>query len=126
MKFKILTVFFLLISSSVFSQENIVPGEMLVMFKTGHDSDEILKEINSENVSVDLEIIKPISRRINAWHLSYNPLTTSPQAAINLFAGRQDVEIVQYNHNNVKLRDTLCSTMVLKYLSLSTTSSNTL
>ena len=50
MKFKILTVFFLLISSSVFSQENIVPGEMLVMFKTGHDSDEILKEINSENV----------------------------------------------------------------------------
>ncbi|HAE30857.1 MAG TPA: hypothetical protein DCF89_07070, partial [Flavobacteriales bacterium] len=61
MKFKILTVFFLLISSYVFSQENIVPGEMLVMFKTGHDSDEILKEINSENVSVDLEIIKPIS-----------------------------------------------------------------
>ena len=108
MKFKILTVFFLLISSSVFSQENIVPGEMLVMFKTGHDSDEILKEINSENVSVDLEIIKPISRRINAWHLAYNPLTTSPQAAINLFAGRQDVEIVQYNHNNVQLRDTIC------------------
>ena len=108
MKKIVLSILCLVVLSPMFSQSNIVSGEILVMFKSGYNVTNVLNEINTANSSANLEIIKPISRRINAWHLSYNEATTTPVEAINLFAVRQDVEIVQYNHDNVKLRDTLC------------------
>ena len=108
MKKIVLSILCLVVLSPMFSQSNIVSGEILVMFKSGYNVTNVLNEINTANSSANLEIIKPISRRINAWHLSYTEATTTPVEAINLFADRQDVEIVQYNHDNVKLRDTLC------------------
>ncbi len=76
------------------------------MFKANENPELILKEINEENPDAELQIIKPISKSINCWHLRYNPLTTNNTDAINLFAVRKDVDIVQFNHNNVVRRDT--------------------
>lgn len=90
------------------AQDNIVPGELLVMFKSNQDVDLILKEINSSDPEAMLSIIKPISERVNVWHLGFNHNAISKEFAINLFAIREDVEIVQFNHNNVTMRDTLC------------------
>lgn len=91
------------------AQDNVVPGELMVMFKAREDATEILKEINQANPGVDLEIIKPISERINVWHLSFDENHISNSDAINLFAVRKDVDIVQFNHNNVVNRDTICT-----------------
>ena len=92
----------------IFSQDNIVPGELLVMFKANQDVDVILGEINNADPEASLSVIKPISERINIWHLAFNDNAISKETAINLFAIRKDVEIVQFNHNNVTMRDTLC------------------
>ncbi|MBT6513581.1 MAG: S8 family serine peptidase [Crocinitomicaceae bacterium] len=92
----------------MFSQDNIVAGELLVMFKSNKDVDVVLDEINRSEPEAIISVIKPISERINIWHLSYNDNAISKEVAINLFAIRKDVEIVQFNHNNVTMRDTLC------------------
>ncbi|MFT7613323.1 MAG: subtilisin family serine protease [Parvicellaceae bacterium] len=109
MKKLILSLLTLAFITSLSAQDNIVSGELMVMFKHKIDAQEVLKELNENHPGTDVQIINAISARTNIWHLSFNDAVTSNADAINLFAVREDVEIVQYNHNNVVNRDTVCT-----------------
>ena len=91
MKKIVLAVICTILLLPMFSQDNIVAGELLVMFKSHKDVDVILDEINRSEPEAIISVIKPISERINIWHLSYNDNAISKEVAINLFAIRKDV-----------------------------------
>jgi subtilisin family serine protease len=89
-------------------QSDIVPGQVIVMLDYQTDINDVLKDVNDRNALADFKVNRVLSKRINTFLLDFDVDHLTSNEAINLIATSENTALVQFNHNNVVLRDTLC------------------
>jgi hypothetical protein len=98
---------FLIISLFGFSQEsNIVDGEVLVMLNKNESVINFIEQLNNKNPKLNIKLKQSIAKRINVWLISFNSNVITNKEFLNKVKHTPLVEIAQFNHTNIQLRDT--------------------
>lgn len=89
------------------SEDNIMPGELIVQLTYQQDINEVVGDLNKQNPNLGLEVNRVLSNRINIWLLDFDDLSISNNEALNVVSRHLKVAVAQYNHTDIVLRDTL-------------------
>lgn len=89
------------------SETNIVPGELIVQLDYQRNVQQLIKDVNMIHPNVELEVERSLASSINVWLLTFNDLEVQPDEVREMVNYHRDVVAVQFNHNNVTLRDSL-------------------
>jgi hypothetical protein len=102
------TIFFLFffISYSFTQETNIVDGELLIMLKKSESITTLVSQLNKEYPNLFVKVKQPIAKRINVWLLSFNNEVISNKMFLRNVYQYKSLQIAQFNHKNVFLRDT--------------------
>jgi subtilisin family serine protease len=94
-KATILFTLILLISISLFPQEkNFVEGELIIQLNQSAS----LEDFQDSFRSIDLNKTRLLSKRMNIWLFSYNPVKISAENVLFYIKQNKKVNIVQFNH----------------------------
>lgn len=92
--------FITLLSFSFLSAQNnnIIPGELIVMLQHKQSVDEVVKELNALHPGADFTISRDVSRRFNIWVLAFDMNFLPQESALLLVKRHERVAIAQHNH----------------------------
>jgi PKD repeat protein len=103
LRYFLLTIFTLTLSSYAFSQEaNRVPGEILVSVKAGYDGKQLQESFNYYSPD-KIELREKLMPDFNIYLFSFTETADNPMRVLNLIKQHPWVDIAQFNHQ-VQLR----------------------
>ena len=102
-------IFLITTSQMAFTQheENILPGELIVQLEHKQDVSKIIEEINTKNPFLELTVDHVLANSINIWLLRFNENNVIDKDALKLVTYSDGISVAQFNHTDVKLRNTL-------------------
>ncbi|HCA83209.1 MAG TPA: hypothetical protein DEP18_05430 [Flavobacteriales bacterium] len=91
---------------TVKSQENIVPGQVMVMLHHQESPSAFVERLNALYPGIAFRVEQVLSSDINIHLLRFNDLQYSHTEALNAVVRDKATALAQFNHMNVTLRDT--------------------
>lgn len=81
-----------------------VPHQVIVQLKHGRSVDHMLERIHSEMPGSGIYVSQNLSRRINIWLLQFDTFSGTDVEMLDYLRKRPEIEIAQFNHNNIEQR----------------------
>jgi subtilisin family serine protease len=99
----------LLFSSPTIAQtaDNFIPGELIVQMEYQEEVEKLVADMNKQMPGLEMEVEQMLCKSINIWLLTFDYLTVPTNDALIAVSKHYDVSVAQFNHNDIKLRDTL-------------------
>jgi serine protease len=91
----------LLLTSSVATaqENNIHPGDLLVLLKPGANVEQLCSDLSKLNgQSTDLKMVEPLSKSMNIYLLHFNDAAVDQYKLLNAVKLNSNVSIAQFNH----------------------------
>jgi serine protease len=85
-------------SSSVFSQENYVPNEIMVMLKPGNTIEDLMTDLNNDGYVGEYRMKQVLSNRYRIYLLEHDAVLGDTRRLVKDIYGMDQVAIAQLNH----------------------------